>query len=451
MQLARTAVRRARAWSAGSAPRGVAAVARRRRPSVGALAWAWWPDGQYRPVRGDEDWTVAGLVQAAAPGVAPAVAADAPPRLAPGRHLAVAMIPRGGATKERPALYVIRDAAGEPAVAVVSTDAPAAPRSATRRRRRGATARRRRRPGRAAPPARRVGAARADDAARAAAQDGETSTATAFPFKLPDAPRPGDTQALATGKADGGVTYDIAYAVVTVKDGADVDAAQRRLRAGQLQGVHDDRGLVPGRARRRPERRHRAGERRRGAERRLPVLHHRRVRQPDGGLADRRADAGARASACRPRSSASTRCRRSARPRAISHELADIHREINQALDDSGLRASRAATGRPRRRQTARRRRRGAGAGLGGAGDAAARGPTSCAASEAPAPASTTPSGARRRAGLATTTPATPRRDEHDAVGAAARRATRRRPPRRRRADRAAACRSERERGPWAS
>jgi putative peptide zinc metalloprotease protein len=222
--LVRSAVRRARAWSAGSAPRGVAA-ALAGVAVVGALAWAWWPDGQYRPVRGDEDWTLAGLVQAATPGVAPAAAADTPPRLAPGRHLAIAMIPRGGATERRPALYVIRDK-GRQAVAVVSTDAPAAPRSATAA---GAAAPAggadastsgTPSPGAGTPTAPAPASSPPTGAPRASG--GGTTTATAFPFKLPDEPRPGDTQALATGKVDGGVTYDIAYAVVTVKDGADV-------------------------------------------------------------------------------------------------------------------------------------------------------------------------------------------------------------------------------------
>ena len=44
--------------------------------------------------------------------------------------------------------------------------------------------------------------------------------ATAFPFKLPSAPGPGDSQAVAVGTKDGGVTYNVAYSLVTVKDGA---------------------------------------------------------------------------------------------------------------------------------------------------------------------------------------------------------------------------------------
>jgi putative peptide zinc metalloprotease protein len=43
--------------------------------------------------------------------------------------------------------------------------------------------------------------------------------ATSFPFKLPDKPGPGDTQALAVNDKNGSVVYDVAYALVTIKDG----------------------------------------------------------------------------------------------------------------------------------------------------------------------------------------------------------------------------------------
>jgi putative peptide zinc metalloprotease protein len=50
----------------------------------------------------------------------------------------------------------------------------------------------------------------------------EPTAATAFPFHLPDAPGPGDNQALALGTRDGGTVYDVAYALVTVTDGSAV-------------------------------------------------------------------------------------------------------------------------------------------------------------------------------------------------------------------------------------
>jgi len=51
---------------------------------------------------------------------------------------------------------------------------------------------------------------------------GAGRTGAAFPFTLPAKPGPGDTQALAVGTKDGGVVYDISYALVTVRDGAPV-------------------------------------------------------------------------------------------------------------------------------------------------------------------------------------------------------------------------------------
>ncbi len=48
--------------------------------------------------------------------------------------------------------------------------------------------------------------------------------AAAFPFELPDAPGPNDSQALAVNRTDGGTVYDIAYSLVTVEDGSTVDS-----------------------------------------------------------------------------------------------------------------------------------------------------------------------------------------------------------------------------------
>jgi putative peptide zinc metalloprotease protein len=47
--------------------------------------------------------------------------------------------------------------------------------------------------------------------------------ATAFPFKLPKAPGPHDSQALAVNTTDGGIRYDVAYSLVTVQNGDAVD------------------------------------------------------------------------------------------------------------------------------------------------------------------------------------------------------------------------------------
>jgi putative peptide zinc metalloprotease protein len=188
------------------------------------VAWAWWPSGQYQPVRPTDGGTVGSLVRwvsapatLARPGgeigfVGPAAAT--PPQLTPGKHLAVAMVPVGGASREHPALFVIRGGHGKSPVAILSTSAPdpsGAPTTA------GAGT---------------SGAAGGGAAAGSASPSASTPTtapassaptdATAFPFALPTAPGPGGTQALATNTKDGGVVYDVAYALVTVTGGADV-------------------------------------------------------------------------------------------------------------------------------------------------------------------------------------------------------------------------------------
>jgi putative peptide zinc metalloprotease protein len=90
--------------------------------------------------------------------------------LTPGRHLAIAMIPVGGATKAHPAFFFVPGSAGRPGVAILNSG----------------------------------------------------SGSTAFPFQLPGPPGPGDTQALAVNTTDGTVVYKVAYAVLTVQDGAPV-------------------------------------------------------------------------------------------------------------------------------------------------------------------------------------------------------------------------------------
>jgi putative peptide zinc metalloprotease protein len=185
--------RKARSWSAGR-PRRQAAVFTATAALLAVLAWAWWPSGQYQPVRPTHDGT---LVSAAATVAAPATAARPQPRaagLAPGRHLAVALIPRGGPTPERPAIFLVEDRDGETPTVLVSDEAPAtegAPTTAG---------------GEAASPAT------------------PTVPAAAFAFELPDPPGPGDSQALAVNTTDGATEYDIAYSLVTVTDGATVDS-----------------------------------------------------------------------------------------------------------------------------------------------------------------------------------------------------------------------------------
>ena len=104
----RSTGRKAWGWSAGRPPRQALVLAG-AAALIAVLTWAWWPSGQYRPVRPTDNGTLVGAFRTvSAPtavarprGVAP------PPRLSPGRHLAVALIPRGGPTKEHPALFVV--------------------------------------------------------------------------------------------------------------------------------------------------------------------------------------------------------------------------------------------------------------------------------------------------------------------------------------------------------
>jgi len=193
--------RRAWRWSARSAPRrGLVYAA--AAGLVALLAWAWWPSGQYRPVRPTDDGTLVGAVRgiAAPASVARPAGATPPPALSPGRHLAVALIPRGGPTDEQPALYVVNgeDDAEAPTI-LVSSQAPDADEAPSLDE-----------PAPQAPPS--------------GAPSTTTAPATQLPFKLPEAPGEGDSQALATNTTDGGIVYDIAYSLVTVSGGEPVDS-----------------------------------------------------------------------------------------------------------------------------------------------------------------------------------------------------------------------------------
>jgi putative peptide zinc metalloprotease protein len=185
-KIVRSTSRRALDWSRGSpARRGAVLVA--AAAIVAAMIWAWWPSGQYQPIRPNQRATLAGLVKlVSSPGTVARPHAPAPAlSLAPGTHLAVAMIPAGGATRKHPALFVILGKKGRPPTAIFSTTTPA-------------------------------GSGTTGSAGTS------TFRATAFPFKLPAAPGPGGTQALALGTKDGGVVYDVAYSLVTIRNGAPV-------------------------------------------------------------------------------------------------------------------------------------------------------------------------------------------------------------------------------------
>ncbi|MBW3614370.1 MAG: hypothetical protein KY439_03555 [Actinobacteria bacterium] len=138
------------------------------------LAWAWWPSGQYQPVRADERGTLRDAVNVSAvrgtaskgtgaSGTAVRPIEGVEPRTA------YALVPRSG---EGPTLLLVRED---------------------------------------------------DGTLRNILTDGTSRTGLAFPFELPDAPGKGDNQALAVNTRDGTVVYDIAVALVWVKDGEVAD------------------------------------------------------------------------------------------------------------------------------------------------------------------------------------------------------------------------------------
>jgi putative peptide zinc metalloprotease protein len=212
-RLVRSTTVKALRWSSGRpGRRGLLAIG--AAGLAGLLVWAWWPSGQYQPVRATDRGTLAAAVQTAGtphrlvrPRAAQRVAP--PVRVAPGRHLAVALIPHGGPTKEHPALFVVEGGTHEQSVVIVSDEAPSV--HATPALAAGAP------PGGAAP------APTATATATATATPAPVKPATAFPIKLPDKPRPNDSQALAVNSTDGGITYDVVYSLVTVENGATVD------------------------------------------------------------------------------------------------------------------------------------------------------------------------------------------------------------------------------------
>jgi putative peptide zinc metalloprotease protein len=178
-KVVRSAVAKALAWSAGRTHRRLL-VAVVGAGLIALLAWAWWPSGQYTPVRPNQRGTIPQLFHLDASRAAETRAAQPTdpstpdPRqpavlLSPGSHLALAMVPAGGATRNHPAVYILPAANGHKAAELLSF--------------------------------------------------GKNTQPRVFPFALPAPPGPGDTQALAVNTKDGSVLYDLAYAVVTVSGG----------------------------------------------------------------------------------------------------------------------------------------------------------------------------------------------------------------------------------------
>ena len=217
-RLGKTVVTKGAAWSGGR-PERRGAITVAALAAACLLAWAWWPSGQYQPVRATDDGT---LLAAAHMVVAPASVARpqpptaaqiaaAPVALKPGKHLAVAMIPEGGATKKHPAVFIIKGKDGEKPVVLVSDKTPD-PKNA--------------------PQAQAASTDSGGGGTTPTAPSNGSSTSTtsdpvkvaAFNFALPDKPRANDSQALAVNHDDGGIKYSIAYSLVTVTGGQVADS-----------------------------------------------------------------------------------------------------------------------------------------------------------------------------------------------------------------------------------
>jgi putative peptide zinc metalloprotease protein len=228
-KIVRTVVGKARAWSYGRpVRRGIALAA--GAAILAGLAWAWWPGGQYQPVRPDQNGTIGGMVQLVSEPVSVARpgAAVSPVELSPGTHLAVSMIPVGGATKAHPAMYVIPGQNGRAPVAILASSSPdpskakggASPRPIGAGGGVSGAA-----PGTTTAPATTTTATTAaapSSATGSTAASSSPTQVTAFPFQLPAKPGPNDSQALAVNTTSGGVQYDVAYSLVTVTGGKDV-------------------------------------------------------------------------------------------------------------------------------------------------------------------------------------------------------------------------------------
>ena len=160
-------------------PKGRAAAVLAAAALVALVAWAWWPNGQYDPVRGDERGTIPSILLPGVEEQEGRVQAEPVSLRLPGvaARPAMALVPRTAPGEEpRPTVLLLGDDSGGMRTVLTS--------------------------GRTGEPA----------------QPGRS-----FPFVPPPAPAEGDNQAVALGEQDGGVVYDVSYALVWVTDGADVD------------------------------------------------------------------------------------------------------------------------------------------------------------------------------------------------------------------------------------
>jgi putative peptide zinc metalloprotease protein len=176
VKVVRMAVAKARSWSSGSMVRQ-ALAALVGLAVVAGLVWAWWPSGQYQPVKAQEQGTIGSLLDISS-------SHPAAPVLVSGAHLAVEMVPQSGPSAAHPAYIFVPAGPGHPPIAIVDTG----------------------------------------------------TSATTFPFALPGAPGPGGNQALALNTTNGGVVYNVAYSLVTVTGGAPVDQSNSAYAIASCKG-----------------------------------------------------------------------------------------------------------------------------------------------------------------------------------------------------------------------
>ncbi len=172
-------------WSRGSTHRRIAAAAL-GAATIGALAWAWWPDpGTYRPIQPDERGTVTALLEQP-PSQHDGGAAAGAPDEGVGAPPTSSRAPQAGASAHR----VL--SSGQPLVAAFERDAALPTKDA---------------------PALAMVLVPADDAS-SGGSGGAPEDVWVFPFDKPLPPAEGDNQALAVTTEDGSVSYDVAFALV---------------------------------------------------------------------------------------------------------------------------------------------------------------------------------------------------------------------------------------------
>jgi putative peptide zinc metalloprotease protein len=216
--------RKAAAWSDGR-PGRRAALGLFSAGVACLLLWAWWPSGQYQPIRASDNGTLlrlGNLVTQPQAAVRPAMQ-PAAAHLSPGKHLAVAMIPRGGVSKEHPAFFMIKGGKGEKPVMIVTDQAPDPRTSGTPTLKDSSSTTSTGAPATTTTAPAPTTTTTAPSSA-SSSTTGDPVTVAAFTFQLPDKPREQDSQALAVNTTSGSVKYDVVYSIVTVTDGKPVDS-----------------------------------------------------------------------------------------------------------------------------------------------------------------------------------------------------------------------------------